>query len=263
MKNIIKVANLLTWGGLIISSPAQAADLDFNNGTSPWSAFGDVYVAKPKEVLLSTDAILDDDIQLGAISGQFNFSGQPAGEVGFVSPNLAEFLGIDASLLDINGFAYEGSAIKRTIDVKAGDSLIFQRNFLTNENSALVSGSFRGSLNDYSFFLVNDEIKKLADINDATQSLSNFIVAFDKETEIQTFKHTFNQAGTYTIGFGVVDIDDFTVSSALSIQNVTFKSSSTGETIPEPTTILGAFVSMGFGVLSRKNQGMKTNKNQV
>lgn len=263
MRNAIKFIGVLSWGGLLISSPAQAADLDFNNGTSPWSTFGDVYVANPKEVLLSTDAILDDDIQLGANSGQFNFSGQPAGEVGFVSPNLAEFLGIDASLLDINGFAYEGSAIKRTINVKAGDSLVFQRNFLTNENSALVSGSFRASFNDYSFLLVNDQIKKLADINDATQSLPNFIVAFDKETGIQTVKHTFNNAGTYTIGFGVVDIDDFIISSALSIQNVTLESSPISETIPEPTTILGALVTMGFGVLSRKNQGMKTNKNQV
>ncbi|WP_414529507.1 PEP-CTERM sorting domain-containing protein [Nodularia chucula] len=261
MKNTIKIVSILACSGSLISIPVQAADLDFNNGNSSWSKFGDVYVVDSKEVLLSTDAILDDDFQLGAISGQFNFSGQPAGEVGFVSPNLAEFLGIDVGLLDINGFAYEGSAIKRTIDVKAGDSLIFQRNFLTNENSALVSGSFRGSLNDYSFLLVNDQIKKLADINDATQSLANFIVAFDKETGTQTFKHTFNQAGTYTVGFGVVDIDDFTISSALSIQNVTLESSPISETIPEPTTILGAFVTLGFGVLSRKNQGMKTNKN--
>ncbi|BCL38134.1 PEP-CTERM sorting domain-containing protein [Nostoc sp. MS1] len=252
MRNTLKLFGLIAWGSLLISNPVKAADLDFNTNPSPWSSFGDVYFSNSKEALLSTDANLDDDIQLGASSGDFNFSGQPAGEVGFVSPNLTEFLGLNADALDINGVAYEGSAIKRTLNVNAGDSLNFQRNFLTNENSSLVSGSFRGSLNDYSFLLVNDQIKKLADINDATQSNPNFSVAFDKESGIETFKYTFNNAGTYTIAFGVVDLDDYTVSSALSVRNVSLESNPISQPVPEPSTIIGTMVALGLSALSKK-----------
>lgn len=248
MKNTIKLIGILTGGSLLISSPAKAADLDFNTNHSSWFTFGDVYFANSKEVRLSTDANLDDDEQLGAISGQFNFSGQPAGEVGFVSPNLTEFLGINADALDINGVAFEGSAIKRTINVKAGDSLTFEWNFLTNENSPLVNDSF----NDYSFFLVNDKINKLGNIDDAKLSNPNSLKGFYQETGITSFKYTFDNTGTYTIAFGVVDIDDFTVSSALSIQNLALESSPISESIPEPTTIFGTLIALGLSALFRK-----------
>ncbi|UKP00952.1 PEP-CTERM sorting domain-containing protein [Nostoc sp. UHCC 0870] len=262
MKTTIKVVGILAGSSLLISSPVQAVDLNFSTNPSSWTTFGDVNFSSSTEALLSTDANADDDFQLGAINGQFNFSGQPAREVGFVSPNLTEFLGINADALDINGVAFEGSAIKLTINVQAGEYLTFQWNFLTNENSSLVSGSNRGSLNDYSFFLVNDQIQRLGNIDDAQVSNPNFPLSFAQETGIKTFQYTFNNSGIYTIAFGVVDVDDFTVSSALSVSNVVLERKPTGEPVPEPSSVLGIIIALGFGALSRKTQSSKNN-NQV
>ncbi len=184
---------------------------------------------------------------LNANNGDFNYSGNPTGQVGFVSPNLPEFLGINADALDMGGFASEGSAIKRTFNVNAGDKLKFAWNFRTNE-TALSTDPFRGSFADYSFFLVNNQITKLADINSATVNSASI---FDKETGMQNYEYTFNNAGTYKIALGLVDIDDFAVTSALSVENVNV------EAVPEPLTIFGTGVALGFGFLFKKGRNRK------
>ena len=244
MKNKTKILNLVTWSTLILSTPAQAVNINFDNS---WEKFGDVEVVNPSQANLSTDGLFDDDADLNANSGDFNYSGNPAGQVGFVSPDLTEFLGIDADALDMGGFAFEGSAIKRTFNVNAGDKLKFAWNFRTNE-TALATDPFRGSFVDYSFFLVNDQITKLADINNATVNSASI---FDQETGMQNYQYTFNNAGSYTVALGLVDIDDFAVTSALSVENVNVKP------VPEPMTILGTGVALGFGFLFKKGRSRR------
>jgi hypothetical protein len=225
------VLNLLT-----INS-TQAASLNLNT----WATWGDVKTETPFQADLSTDGIADDDFNLGESAGTFNFSSTPAGTVGFVSPSLDEFLGIDASLLDLGGIAYEGSALKQVVAVEAGEILSFEWNFLTNETSFSLDPNI-GSLNDYAFFLVNDEVNVLADINDAIVPSSFFV----SETGNRSFQYRFNRAGSYTIAFGAVDIDDFTVTSALSVSHVTLTPSSDPTSVPETTPILGLLILAGL-----------------
>jgi hypothetical protein len=218
--------------GCLTASPTLAASLNL----STWATWGDVKTETPSQANLSTDGIADDDFDLGVSTGTFNFSGTPAGAVGFVSPSLDEFLGIAPSQLDVGGTAYQGSALKQVVSVEAEEVLSFDWNFFTNETSSLINPDI-SSLNDYAFFLVNDEVNVLADLDNATVS-SNF---FASETGNQTFQYRFNRAGSYTIAFGAVDVDDFTVTSALSVSNVTLTRPANPTTVPETTPVVGLF----------------------
>ncbi|MBD2362419.1 PEP-CTERM sorting domain-containing protein [Anabaena minutissima FACHB-250] len=55
----------------------------------------------------------------------------------------------------------------------------------------------------------------------------------------------FTTAGTYTLGFGVVDVGDTTVNSALLVDNVKLTP------VPEPTTMFGILMGMGFGYAAK------------
>lgn len=114
---------------------------------------------------LSNNALLDDDLDLGIIDDVFNFSGEPAGPVdGYGDPPfLNDFLGVSLEELDGNTFALEGSALKSTLTVKAGETLVFDWNFYTNENSPQTFGP----LDDYSFFVINGELLTLGTPNEA------------------------------------------------------------------------------------------------
>ena len=248
VKTSLKILKALTWGSLLLSSPAYAFNVDFD---SSWEAFGDVEVANPSTVRLSTDGLFDDDADIGANNGDFNYSGTPAAPVGFVSPDLSEFLGVSTSALDVGGFAYEGSAIKKTIVVNAGEVLNFTWDFNTNE-TLLATDPWRGSFLDYTFFSVNNQIIKLADVSNATVGSASI---FDKQTGVQKYEYTFNNAGTQTIAFGLVDIDDFSVTSAVTIKDVSIKA--TPKPVPEPMNILGTGFAVLFYFVYKKRNTVK------
>jgi hypothetical protein len=225
---------------LIAASPVWAINLNLTT----WETFGDVEIPNANQANLSTDGLIDDDFDLGANTGDFNFSGNPAGIVGLGSPSLEEFLGISASQLDLNGIAYEGSAIKTTLTVSDRSELSFDWDFLTNEtaNSLLPN---RGPFNDYSFFLVGQNVHKLADGKDTHQSLS--CLGFDACTGVQKNTYILNP-GQYTLAFGVVDIDDFAITSALSVSSVKLTPLPPAPTtVPEPSLLLGIWVVGGLG----------------
>ena len=208
-KNYRGVITLTTITGLTLAltSPSNAINLNLTN----WETLGDVNLVDNNQVLLSNDADLDDDYQLGAASGTFNFSGTPA-EYNLFN-DLEFFLSLNPGDLSESGEVFEGSAIQTQLTVKAGDKLSFDWNFLTNETSELLPTTY----NDSAFMIVNSQVIKLADVADST-STSNL---FNTETGLQSYTYQFTQAGNYNIGFGVVDIDDYINSSALSITGLT------------------------------------------
>ncbi|MGD1806050.1 PEP-CTERM sorting domain-containing protein [Dapis sp. BLCC M126] len=145
------------------------------------------------------------------------------------SGDIESFLGSDAT----------GSAIKQTIFAKAGDTLTFDFNFLTNEFTP-----------DYLF---NDSaFVSISGLNILADTNSNFITSitpFSEETGYQSFSYTFSETGNYTLGFGAVNVGDDAVNSGLLIDNVELTST------PEPTTILGLFATAcGAFSLLKRNQ---------
>lgn len=153
-------------------------------------------------------------------------------ETGVNSSTLEQFLGLSSGSLT---GAVEGSAIKQTITVNAGDKLTFSWNFLTNEVPA------NAEYNDFAFFSLSN-INQLANTYDATFFSFSRLA---QQTGYQPYTYNFATAGTYTLGFGVVDVGDTTVNSALLVDNVKLTP------VPEPTTMLGILMGMGFGYAAK------------
>jgi hypothetical protein len=220
-----------------ITLPVQAITLN-------WTMLGDVNEINSQTFELSTDADLDDDIDLGVPSGTFNFSGTPASDNSF--GDLENFLGLPSGALDLGGEALEGSSVISTsFNVQAGDILSFDYRFLTNETADILTTNGRGLLNDYAFIALNDEVIKLADVGDANLD-SDF---FDQETGLQSYNRQFSQAGNISLALGVLDIDDFAITSGLEVENLTISSSPNPQSVPESNSILGLITFFGLGLL--------------
>lgn len=157
------------------------------------------------------------------------------------SDDLETFLGLTSGSLTSNG-AIEGSAIKQIITVNSGDILNFSWNFLTDQEPD-------PDYNDFAFFTLSSTVNQLADTNSPTNFSFSWLF---KETGYQSY--TIQQAGTYTLGFGIVDVGDSTVNSALLVDNIRLTSSVT--TVPEPSTLIGALTALMFGFV-RKRQLIK------
>lgn len=143
--------------------------------------------------------------------------------------SIETFLGLAAGALDaINGndasSAVEGSAIKQSITVAAGDTLTFQWDFGVFDTRA-------NTYRDFCFYTIDGTAYKLADSSNATTSVANPQLA-QFHTGYTLGSHTFPNAGTYLIGFGVMDGTDAIQNSVLMIDNVTLP-------VPEPEMAMG------------------------
>ena len=137
-----------------------------------------------------------------------------------IDSDLEEFLDLAPGSLDnlVDSDATEGSFIKQTFTVEAGDVVSFDWNFLTNEATPTCR------INDTAFLTVNGFTFELADTG-ANFVEANNVDEFNEQTDTQTLAFSIANAGTYTIGFGVVDVGDDIVDSGLAIDNVAVQSS--------------------------------------
>ncbi|MBD2384785.1 PEP-CTERM sorting domain-containing protein [Cylindrospermum sp. FACHB-282] len=142
------------------------------------------------------------------------------------SQNAVEsFLGLDSGTLNtLNTTPTNGSAIKNTITVQDNDVLTFYWKFQANDYLPF---------NDFSFYSIGSSAYQLADIA-KVGSYGNIT---------SQISYTFQQGGTYTIGFGVFNSIDSVYGSKLIIDEV-----------PEPLTILGSLTAAGFGVVLRRKR---------
>lgn len=204
----------------------------FNSGLNGWRALGDVNLQAG--AVLMTTASVDFEDDFPEVAGAFNASGNAAAEVG-VAGGVEDFVGIPIGALFEDGiFETEGSVLKQTFNVNAGDTLIFNWNFFTNEAS---TGG------DYAFVSINGALTTLATPFDA----ANSSLPYAYTTGFQSFNQTFNADSEVTLAFGVVDVNDYNVSSALWLDNVAV--------VPEPESYAMLLAGLGLmGVASRRKQ---------
>lgn len=161
--------------------------------------------------------------EFGAIPTQGDFQALLTTSFSPVSDNTLEsFLGLNPGDIDNigNGDAIEGSALRKTITVEAGDVLSFDFNFLTDEETPTF-------FNDFAFVsITSNTLSELADTNSFFELSPT---QFFEETDYDNFTFEFSEAGTYTVGIGVVDLIDTVVDSGLLVDD--FKIVSASEAI--------------------------------
>lgn len=140
--------------------------------------------------------------------------------------------------------AFNGSAIKQTFTANAGDVLTLSYDFLTNEQVN------KGGISDSSFIVLQKNgggsptLNLLSNTNGtfvATDPLSGAGSFAPVETGYQTFSTTLLTSGTYTLGFGVTNAVDGTLSSALLVDAITVTAGQTGGgggAVPLPAALL-------------------------
>jgi len=237
---------------VVFAVPAAAAlppggfDGSFESGLFGWTSTGDVALSMSGPVapshglayVLLTGASKTFQDDFPAAAGAFNFSGAAAADVALLEP----LLGVAPGGLDPDPVnfvsAFEGSIIQRSLVVQAGSTLSFDWNFLTNESGP-------APLPDYAFVSINGNLTRLADTGSVLQPSSFFTL----ETGYKTTSIVFASDATVVLGLGVVDVSDFTVTSALAIDNILITP------VPEPQAYALLLVGLAtLGALVRKRR---------
>lgn len=163
----------------------------------------------------------------------------------FANPIIEQFLGLKAGSLDNlvplppvppTQPPTQGSVIKQTFTAKAGDTLIFDWDFLTNELSRT---NVAASLPDFSFVSLSSKdgsISFLSELADASfSSLVTSPTEFFQETGFQTFSYSIPTDETYTLGIGVSNKFDNFNDSGLLIDNVKLEHISIPQSTSDPS----------------------------
>jgi hypothetical protein len=146
---------------------------------------------------------------------QYNVSGNDPDSIG----SLETFLGLNFG--DLGFEATEGSAIKSALNVLAGDALSF----------------------DYSFLIYDDSFSDRAFV-----TINNSVISL---TGSSPFTYTFATSGIYNIGIGIIDVNDTSGSSILSLTNASVTNANP-QSVPEPLTTLGFTLVSGFGLMLKR-----------
>lgn len=131
-----------------------------------------------------------------------------------------------------NGPAINGSGIWTALLVRAGDTLTFDYNFLTDE--VFDAGN---TINDFAFLTVNGQAIAFADV--VSLPLVSSSSGFASETGYQSYQYIFETAGSVLVGFGVVNVTDATFDSGLLIDSVALNGSLTTDGGFESGTFTG------------------------
>jgi hypothetical protein len=150
--------------------------------------------------LTLTSAYLD-----GGEDQPFNVSGQSAIDIALVESQA----GVPAYALDLSPGEYgtEGSLAWLQLDVAAQQTVSFRWTFTTQENL----------FEDHAFAVIAGQVFTLA-------------TRTQPGVPLQTFSHSFDQAGSFTLAVGVIDTVDFLGVSTLAVQDLQVSS------VPEPAT---------------------------
>ncbi len=125
------------------------------------------------------------------------------------------------TVLSLGGYnATFGSAIYRSVTVLAGEAITFDSRFVSDEPDGPTT-----PYNDFSFFSVSGggapaHVQFLGDAQAASSINGPAFHGFDRSTNSANASYTFANSGTYTIGFGVSNVEDNSVGSALVVDNI-------------------------------------------
>jgi hypothetical protein len=171
--------------------------------------------------------------------------------------DLAMFL--DVSPMDLNDLepnsrqGFEGSAIKTTFSVRAGDQISFDWNFLSDNKEIPM-------FNDFSFVTLSQTAPSR--LGSTFSTLLSSDTNFSFETGFREFSFTFDEDGEYTLGIGVTDVGDGAFDSGLLVDNVAlFRKPMMGPPggpqpptrVPEPASVLSLLALGAWGFIRKQS----------
>ena len=215
------------------SAHAQVVNGSFGNGLAGWTTGGDAAVVGTHLSLTNayTDGSDDADGVVRNLSGNAPLaSGQPGG--------LEDTAGLAQQALDPDTAAAitatEGSVASQTFLVAAGSQLSFQWDLSTMDQSG------DKSFADIAFVVIDGQLITLGSALDAGSPPAGG--SYAAHTGWADWSTTFSTGGSHTVSFGIADIGDVAVSSALDIAAVNVSS------VPESPTL--ALMAAGLALLA-------------
>ena len=216
---------------LLCASPAAAVVIgDFEGSFDGWSTSGSVATVTDAFGILPTlnAELLQLRTQGGTVSDATldSFFGFSAGTIDALSPS--------------GNPATEGSAVSFVLTANAGDEIVFDYNFLSRETDAR-----KASYDDFAFLTVrsNEQGEIVLDQAASMIQLPTSSARWS-QTGWQQGRYTFQTSGTFTIGFGVVDVLDSRSESRLLLDDLLH--------IPEPSTgVLSSLGVLGLAIRAR------------
>lgn len=199
------LTSILTVTSFFTFTNAASAITDFGN----WSTFGDV-TTTTNTTSLSSNALANDDSPNPDTN--YNFSGSGA----IPASDLETDLGLTPQSLDPDPNnliqATEGSGLSSQLTVTEPTTLNYSWRFLTNDSTDVDNNGF--SYADYAFVSIDGNLQTLASTDSTLNSSATNYVNEATGTYTRVFS-----PGTYDIAFGVVDVQDTNLSSALVLDN--------------------------------------------
>jgi MYXO-CTERM domain-containing protein len=215
------------------SAHAQVAKGSFGNGLAGWTTGGDAAVVGTHLTLTNayTDGSDDADGVVRNLSGNAPLaSGQPGG--------LEDMAGLAQHALDPDAAAAitatEGSVASQIFLAAAGSQLSFQWDLSTMDQGG------DKSFADIAFVVIDGKLITLGSALDAASPLAGG--AYAAHTGWADVSTTFATGGSHTVSFGIADIGDYAVSSALDIAAVNVSS------VPESPAL--ALMAAGLALLA-------------
>lgn len=236
MKNYTKIAfgASMLWAAGSSAAPLQNGDFSAAD-LSGWLAIGDTAVYNCLAGCPPSGNSFQAFLGTSAALSLYALGFAPAVPVA----TLESTLGIASGALDAlkmptdTGNVVFGSAISQTFDVaNPGDKVMFYWNFMSDEQSNPMG-------NDFAFVLIDGTPHLLGNsFSPSGPTVTPFIM----ETGFQAETFSFATAGTHSIAFGVVDVNDALGASGLLIDNV--------QVVPVPEAHTWVMMAAGLGVMS-------------